>query len=188
MQNLGINLLDGTRYSYDNPCESKYPIEEIARGLSHVPRFGGHTRHFYSVAQHCYNGTFLLSDPKDQYDFLFHDAHEGLLGFDAPTPMKVKIPELRTMGDEADVALSAQFGFRYPYSDAVKKVDTDMLILENYYLRNNQKLIMFDVDAYDISDGHALVEAGQIVLDLLSHEHARGLWLSRYEELKDAIA
>lgn len=183
----GITLLDGTRFTYREPEANEYPIKEIARGCGAVPRFGGHTNVWYPIAMHMVNGSYLAETPEDAFDFICHDMHEGLMGYDAPTPMKHEIPEIRELEHRVDPVLAKQFGFRYPLSPAVKKIDTDMLVLENFYLRDNQPLRMIDVYAYDVSHGHALVEAGVIRFNLVSPEIAANLWLNRFYELKEAL-
>ena len=89
---------------------------DIARPLSRLCRFNGHTRSFYSVAQHCVLVSLLVQDERrrleaearkavdaggaadvvrmDDHDWLqaerwglLHDAHEAWLG-DVPRPLK----------------------------------------------------------------------------------------------------
>ncbi len=42
----------GRKWFLLDPHPDDVAIEDIAHGLSMVCRFGGHCRHFYSVAQH----------------------------------------------------------------------------------------------------------------------------------------
>lgn len=57
-------------------------IEDIAHSLSHQCRFTGHTRWFYSVAEHCLLVCGLLSrfDPKIRMGGLLHEGGEVYLG------------------------------------------------------------------------------------------------------------
>jgi uncharacterized protein len=74
-----------------DPRPSEINIDDIAHGLSHQFRFGGHTRRGYSVAQH----SVLVSqhcDPDDALWGLLHDASEAYLG-DMPRPIK-HLPEM----------------------------------------------------------------------------------------------
>jgi len=63
-------------------------ISDIARSLSRLCRFSGHTRHFYSVAQH----SLLVSEkmpggPSEKLAALLHDGAEAYV-CDLPTPLK----------------------------------------------------------------------------------------------------
>lgn len=67
-------------------------LEDIAQALSNIPRFGGHTVQFYSVAQHSYlmSKVVYRQQPFNhllQLHALLHDAGEYML-LDIPTPVK----------------------------------------------------------------------------------------------------
>lgn len=179
----GITLMDGVRYDFAEPGVSQYSIEEIARGLSHAARFGGHTKHWHPVAMHCVNGSHVI-DPEFAFDFLMHDAVEGLMGFDMPTPYKWHIPAFKELEHATQQALSAQFGFTYPFHESVKRADTEMLVLENDVLRNGNPLIGLEAGSVNVDHLHTLMEVGVINLGRVTPEQARELWLQRYEELK----
>ncbi len=66
-------------------------IEDIAHALSNQCRFTGHTREFYSVAEHCVRVSWLLEEWGENEECqlwgLMHDASEAYLG-DWATPLK----------------------------------------------------------------------------------------------------
>lgn len=81
-------------------------IEGIARTLSRIPRFGGHSYHVLSVARHSINvsdGTRAKAKQRRKADHpiaalygLMHDAHEAYIG-DIPTPVVTElaiVPEI----------------------------------------------------------------------------------------------
>lgn len=88
-------------YPYD-PKEEQIDIHDIAHALSHLCRFGGHSKFFYSVAQH----SILVSDylkqeghsPLIQLYGLLHDATEGYM-VDIPTPIKQGLPDYKKAED-----------------------------------------------------------------------------------------
>ena len=79
---------------------------DIAHSLAYICRFGGHVQRFFSVAQHSMDVAGIAVELAreeyahlDQYKLdekiafyrlagLLHDASEGILGCDIPTPLK----------------------------------------------------------------------------------------------------
>jgi hypothetical protein len=81
-----IQTYTGRRFSLSAPSAFDVRVEDIAHALSHLCRFGGHTRQFYSVAQH----SVLVSLHCDEADALWgllHDAAEAYV-VDVPRPLK----------------------------------------------------------------------------------------------------
>lgn len=81
----------GERFQPLAPNPASIFIEDIAHALSNQCRFSGHTREFYSVAQHSVLVSELLEEWGEDEDVclwgLMHDASEGYL-VDLPTPLK----------------------------------------------------------------------------------------------------
>lgn len=87
---------------------------DIAVGLARQCRFGGHTKKFYSVADHsvwCMNKGVELypQDEKLHFALLMHDAHEYLLG-DIPTPLKRIIPAYEPHARKLQNIINQRFG------------------------------------------------------------------------------
>jgi len=74
-----------------DPDPDQLDIGDIARALANLCRFGGHSRVFYSVAQHSVIVSELVEQrgggAEDAFAALMHDATEAYLG-DMPHPLK----------------------------------------------------------------------------------------------------
>ncbi len=72
-----------------NPKCQEISIEDIAHGLSMICRFAGHTKYFYSVAEHSIITSYRVEN-KHKLAALLHDASEAYL-LDIPSPLKKKL-------------------------------------------------------------------------------------------------
>jgi len=111
MPDAWIHLSDGTAFDYLNP--RAVPIEVLARSLSRIARFAGHTREFYSVAQHSVLVSALLPREIALYGLL-HDAAEAVT-CDIPSPLKSLLNEksagfLTDLENAIDSAILRGFG------------------------------------------------------------------------------
>jgi 5'-deoxynucleotidase YfbR-like HD superfamily hydrolase len=69
-------------------------FDDIAHALSNICRYAGHTKRFYSVAEHCVVMAELF--PDEAKAALLHDAAEAYFG-DLPRPIKQMFPQFREM-------------------------------------------------------------------------------------------
>src|SRR2546429_8222714 len=73
------------------PDPAQLDAGDIARALANQCRFGGHSRVFYSVAQHCVIVSRIVEerggDVEDVFAALMHDPREAYLG-DMPHPLQ----------------------------------------------------------------------------------------------------
>lgn len=126
-----------------DPDPDLIDIEDIAHALSNQCRYTGHTRFFYSVAQHSVLTTTVLLLPTLDWNFgtpskrllleaLLHDASEAYLS-DMARPIK-KHPEFGPFYLEAEErleqAIAERFGLRHPWHDFIKEADTMLLNTE----------------------------------------------------------
>ena len=92
-----IQLSDGFDFDFTKPHAPT--IRTIAASLAKLCRFVGHTRGFYSVAQHSVYVSYLV--PREYaVAALLHDASESVTG-DCSSPLKRMLPEFQRI--EAEV-------------------------------------------------------------------------------------
>lgn len=181
-----------------DPRPDDFTIEDIAHGLSHICRYGGHCRTFYSVAQHSVlvsqivEGSTATAPTPTRFGppnerairraalmGLLHDASEAYIG-DVVTPLKRGLTEYQTIERRMMSAIFVQFGFLIGdwESDAIKRADRTALITERR-------------DLLTTPFPHGSTWAGDVAgetpwpvnIHPQAPEHARALFLERYAEL-----
>lgn len=175
----GIELLDGTMFSYLYPEAADITIEHIAVALSNNCRFAGHVRYHYSIAQHAYNVSVIVP-AEHALAGLLHDTAEAFTN-DLPTPLKVAIPVFKDLEVRIEMAMAERFGFEFPLAPEVKLADLQMLKLEKEMLKPA-------ASHWEILDGvEDPLDLSRVVLTPLSPEQAKRLFLHRYEELTSGV-
>ncbi|MEL7586629.1 MAG: hypothetical protein AAGU19_07930 [Prolixibacteraceae bacterium] len=124
-----IRTYTGLYMNVFEPKPEMINIEDIAHSLSMQCRFGGHLPIFFSVAQHSINCAALVGDERQMLAALLHDASEAYL-LDIPRPIKSRMPEYKAIEYKLMLAIADKFGFEWPMSDIVKKIDEEMLVWE----------------------------------------------------------
>jgi 5'-deoxynucleotidase YfbR-like HD superfamily hydrolase len=157
---------------------------DVAHALSHHCRFGGHSRVFYSVAQH----SCLVADTveagggtvADTLWALLHDATEAYLG-DLPHPLKHRSPlgaVYREAEERLQAAICERFGLPLVPPPSVKQADRALLATERRAL-----MVATPDAAWPELDGiHPLA------LELVpwAPQHAATEFLARLERLERA--
>jgi hypothetical protein len=174
--NRWIGLLSGAILHYDHPETSDVTIDDLASALSNVCRFSGHLPCFYSVAQHLVNTSYIVP-PEHAFDALMHDTAEAFTN-DIPTPLKWTFPEFKVIESKIEGGMSKLFNFNYPYPAEVKLADTQMLLIEKKYIKNDTN-VWPDYEGYEYEHLVDLVH-----LEPWQPRRAKREFLERYEELK----
>lgn len=107
------------------PTLEMIAIEDIAHALCVAPRWGGHTRIPYSVAQHSLH-VAQACPPFYALAGLLHDAAEAYL-CDVPTPVKKLLKGYEDIEANFLQVIFERFGVGYPIPDSVKVADADVL-------------------------------------------------------------
>jgi hypothetical protein len=125
-----IRTISGILFWPFEPRLEDIYIEDIAHALSQVCRFTGHTKQFYSVAQHSVLVS-RLCEPEDALHGLLHDASEAYLG-DVSRPIKHR-PEFaayRASEAQLQALIYQRFGLEVVEPASVKVADTKALHVE----------------------------------------------------------
>ncbi|WP_025918474.1 hypothetical protein [Herminiimonas sp. CN] len=170
----------GRYISLTEPAEAEFHITDIAHALSQTCRFGGHTRQFYSVAQHSvlvsqmvpveYRLQALLHDAAGSY---FGDMVQPLKGLSSMRPYRDYERVMRSrLFDAFGVTPSAES------TEAIKRADLQMLAAER------RDLMAPDLSPWPILDGifprHASISP-------LMPVSAEALFLKRFKELAGVL-
>lgn len=141
--NTEIVTYTGKIFDLLNPEPEMVCIEDIAHSLAYQCRYTGHTREFYSVAQHCVLMAENSDLPGDPLKKLLHDAAEAYIG-DIARPfknlLKVKITDNENYGfaslnhfvsvgdfeDNIQKVIGLALGVDLTYSAEIKKSDIIM--------------------------------------------------------------
>lgn len=125
-----IQTFTGIKFDPLQPDPSAVDIRDIAHALSLQTRFGGHTKDFYSIAQH----SVLVSlecDPADALWGLLHDASEAYIA-DVCRPVKRQrvMDGYRKIEGWIMAAVCDRFDLPHEQPASVKRADELLLVTE----------------------------------------------------------
>lgn len=168
-----ILLRSGVYFDFLDPARTRLRVTDIAHALSHLCRFSGHVRKFYSVAEHSVLCSMIVP-PEYALEALLHDAVEAVLG-DVAAPLKMLLPDYQRLEHRIETVLRAQLGQPPAKSKTVKAADLAMLAMEKVH-------VMGCNDQWGMLNG---VGPADITPIFLPPEQARLMFLSRYNQLVD---
>ena len=125
-----IETYSGVKLYFGAPTPAMLKLEDVAHVLPRLARYNGHTRRFYSVAEH----TCLMRDwvakrggsPRDRLTALHHDDAEFVIG-DMPRPIKYKMSQFKEVESKLDQALALRFFTEWPMPPWLKEIDARIL-------------------------------------------------------------
>jgi hypothetical protein len=115
-----------------DPDPDDVDIVDIAHALSHICRYAGHCKTFYSVAEHSYIMSQMVP-PEHALQALLHDATEAYCQ-DLPRPLKAHLPEYRAIEQLNRAAICKRFGLALEEPTEVRQADRDILLSEHLVL------------------------------------------------------
>jgi len=169
-----ILTASGRHFNYLDPQLESISILDIAQGLANEARYNGHTRGFFSVAQHSYLASHLVPY-SCALEALLHDAAEAYCK-DIPRPLKELLPDYQAVEARVDKAIRAAFGLPVDMSPAVKHADLVLLATER------RDLMPHDATPWPILEG---IQAAPRQLVPMQPPRAQALFLKRYIELTE---
>ena len=142
-QELGlVSLYRGEQFSILHPESSEFDIMDIAHSLSHICRFNGHSKFFYSVAQHSLAVKEMIRI--DGYGVMMqlygltHDVSEFVCA-DLQSTIKSCLSGYREIEDSIENAFYKAYGILPPADEEraiVKEYDNMALFVESKNLMN----------------------------------------------------
>lgn len=132
-----IQTYSGAPYEFDNPDPAAVDLLDIAHALSNMCRFAGHTKRFYSVAEHSVFVSRILEEEGATRGWqkvgLLHDAHEAYV-WDCPRPLKPLLGDaFEKLAEKADIAICQALHIAAPelfHAAAIKHADDVALVYE----------------------------------------------------------
>jgi uncharacterized protein len=130
-----IETFSGIPFDPFHPSVKDINIIDIAHAISQTCRFGGHCKHFYSVAQHSILVSKLLKDSGASIEVqlygLLHDATEGYM-VDLPSPIKKQLPYYKKAEKHLQTLIWKALGIRKPTEEEWKQVKKADKLLQQH--------------------------------------------------------
>jgi 5'-deoxynucleotidase YfbR-like HD superfamily hydrolase len=124
-----MQTFTGRQFFPLDPRPEEIDPADIAHALSLICRYGGHTKRFYSVAEHCWLMSYAVPEEHALWALL-HDATEAYVG-DMVRPLKHHMPEYRAVEDRVMAAIAERFNLStWAMPDEVKDADNRILLDE----------------------------------------------------------
>lgn len=162
-------------------------IEDIAHALSHICRYNGHCRKFYSVAEHSVLVSRIIrkmwpDDLEAIWAGLLHDATEAYVG-DVTTPLKVTMPKFMELEDSIAAQIAKTFKVKWTKRTVERVKVADMTALST-----EARKLFPDVSKWNaIHDFEPTPELLESSFPIRS-EAAKKLFLKEFKRIKKEVS
>jgi 5'-deoxynucleotidase YfbR-like HD superfamily hydrolase len=133
-----IETYSGLRLFYDDLKPEMIKIIDIAHSLSHICRFTGHTKKFYSVAQHSVLVSNAQTTIAEKRAGLLHDATEAYVN-DLPSPLKActDLGDYKNLENRIHDVINKKYRINDGMTPNIKKADLQALFTEKRDVLNH---------------------------------------------------
>lgn len=123
-----MQTYSGKKFNPLDPDMDCIDADDIGHALGNLCRYAGHIRKFYSVAEHCYRLSFLVS-PENALHALLHDATEAYIS-DVVRPVKKHLFQYQRIEEALWWGIATRFGVSPKMPVEVIEADTRILLNE----------------------------------------------------------
>lgn len=179
---LYIETVKGTKFFMDRP---DFDIEVIAAALSKQCRYTGHTRRFFSVAEHSILVMKIMEElGGNPFEGLMHDACEAYLS-DIAAPWKALLPDYKKLEAKIEMPMRNHYALPASMTQECRRADWIALFVEADKLMVTKAKDWIAPD--DIKDTAArLTKTGLFPIACWHPEQAELLFLSAFKRWRNA--
>jgi len=171
-----LQTFTGIRFWPLDPRPEEIHINDIAHALAMQCRFAGHSKQFYSIAEHSVHVSYLC-DPGDELWGLLHDASEAYLcDLARPTKHLPVMGEYQAAEKRLQQAIAECYGLSSEMPESVKFADNIMVSVE---ARELMAPLDPDWDRWLVPTS----DLGMILGGTRSPAEAEAYFLARFQEL-----
>ena len=175
MNNIVMQLINGNLVNLSKLEEFEWGIVELVHAISNLARYNGHTRSFYSVAQHSVLVSYVVP-PEKALAGLCHDLSEAIVG-DIISPIK------RHMGSfvELEAAVVRQICSRIGHFTPEDLIDPEVMFADSCICLNEKRDLMNAPQQWPSFEGKMPYDIPTI--EPMCPEEAFDYFMARYCEL-----